>query len=597
MKILAIDLETYSDVNLEDSGVYRYVEAPSFEILLLAFAFDDEPVQVIDLKNGENIPENVVSALVDPLIQKSAYNANFEKTCLARHLGREMPPEQWACNAVHALTLGLPSNLAAVSKTLNLVEGKAKMDTGSALIRYFCIPCKPSRVNGGRTRNLPEHDPEKWAMFKEYCARDVEAERAIRNKLDRFPVSAEEQRLWVLDQRINDHGIKVDSILVNNAIICDARNTIKLMDEATWVTGLDNPNSISQIKGWLEDKTGMRIISLNQKSIANLLRQTTDSGVRRMLQLRQEMAKTSVKKYEAMAQTSCDDGRIRGLLKFYGANRTGRWAGRLVQVQNLPQNKMKDLDLARQLLREGDYDTLELLFGNLSNVLSQLIRTAFTPAEGMRFIVADFSAIEARVIAWLAKEQWRMDVFAGHGKIYEASASQMFNVPIESINKASPLRQKGKVAELALGYGGGVQALLKMGALEMGLAEDELPELINKWRSANVNIVKLWRSIEKAALEAVEDRTFVPLSRGMAFWLEAGILFLRLPSGRQLAYARPCIEKDAYGRPRLTYEGSLTQTNQRGRIDTYGGKLVENIVQAIALRLLYSGLMKATTKP
>ncbi|TPG74008.1 hypothetical protein EEL32_25465 [Brevibacillus laterosporus] len=447
MTTLAIDIETYSSVDLKKSGVYPYTESPDFEILLFAYAFNGDPVEVIDLANFEFLPDRVVHALQDSSIIKTAFNASFERTCIAKHFKMQMPPEQWRCTAVHALTLGLPGTLDGVAKALKLEQQKDS--AGKALIRYFSIPCKPTKTNGQRTRNMPEHEPEKWEQYKDYCVQDVVVEQDIRKMLLQYEIPETEQKLWELDQRINDRGIRVNPQLVQNAIACDLANQERQVEEAVALTGLENPNSVSQLKKWLSDAAGLEVESLNKAVVPELLEQTDDETVKRMLELRQEMAKTSVKKYQAMQRGLCLDDRVRGLLQFYGAGRTGRWAGRLVQVQNLPRNKLRDLDVARNLVLSGDYDLLELLFGNVPDVLSQLIRTAFIPSDGCRFIVSDFSAIEARVIAWLAGEQWRLDVFNTHGKIYEASAAQMFKVPIESVGKGSDLRQRGKVAELA----------------------------------------------------------------------------------------------------------------------------------------------------
>lgn len=569
--ILSIDVETYSSVDLKAHGVYRYVEADDFEILLFAYSFDDGPVQVVDLAQGEELPAEVRRALTDPDIVKSAFNANFERVTIGKHFGINTSPDQWACTMVHAMSLGLPRSLEDVAKALKLEHQK---DTaGERLIKYFSVPCKPTQVNGGRTRNLPEHDPEKWQRFTEYCRQDVEVERAIRKKLSRYPFG--EHDLWALDQRIIDRGINLDLELVHHAIRCAGQYRRRLEDEAARLTGLENPNSLVQLKNWLLSE-GVKTDSLSKNSIPKLLK-ATNGPAKRVLEIRQELSKTSVKKYETMARTVCPDGRVRGLLQFYGANRTGRWAGRLVQVQNLPRSDLKDLDLARQLLREGLYEDLELLYGNVPDVLSQLIRTAFIPSPGCRFLVADFSAIEARVIAWLAGEKWRLDVFNTHGKIYEASASQMFGVPIEQITKGSDLRQKGKVAELALGYQGGKGALIQMGALDKGLTEDELPDLVSSWRAASPRIVSFWYDMEQAALEAVRYKKAVRLQHGLAFIYRPGILFLQLPSGRRIAYVKPRIEVDEqFGKESLTYESNGKRTK------TYGGKLVENCVQAVA---------------
>lgn len=590
MKLLSIDIETYSSVDLIKSGVYAYCESHDFEILLFAYAVDDEEVQIVDLASGEEIPDDILKAMTDPAVIKTAYNANFERTCLAKHFHQPMPPEQWRCSSVHALMLGLPGYLDGVAKCLRLKD--QKMKEGKALIRYFSVPCKPTKVNEGRTRNLPDHDLDKWETFKDYCKQDVEVERQIRKKLEAFPIPKVEQKLWELDQKINDEGVLIDSILVENALRADEAFQDELFEEAVRLTGLENPNSPAQLKGWLL-KRGIEVNSLAKKNVEALMSEVENPEVRRLLELRQAMSKTSVKKYEAMERSICPDQRIRGLLQFYGANRTGRWAGRLVQIHNLPRNSLIDLQIARDLLKSGSYEALELLFESVSDVLSQLIRTAFIPSKGHRFIVADFSAIEARVIAWLAGERWRMDVFQSHGKIYEASAAQMFKVPIETIDKGSPLRQKGKIAELALGYGGSKGALTQMGALEMGLSEDELPELVSAWREANPNIVKMWWGIEAAAIKAVKEKVVVKMQYGLTFHYTKGILFITLPSGRSLAYVRPRIGLDErFGKEQLTYEGTEQGSKQWGRIPTYGGKLTENIIQAIARDCLAVSMLR-----
>lgn len=588
MRVLSIDIETFSSVDLTKCGVYKYAESEDFEILLFAYAFDDEDIKIIDLAQGEKLPKEVIEAIYSPNVIKSAFNAQFERVCLSRYFSMELPIEQWRCSMVHSLTLGLPGSLENVAKCLNLKT--QKMDEGKNLIRYFSIPCKPNKSNDGRTRNLPSHNKEKWESFKEYCKRDVEVEREIRRKIENFNMTDIELRLWHLDQKINDCGVNVDMELVKNAIKCDEEYQRELMKEALHLTKLENPNSPTQLKNWLESR-GLEVSSLSKANVEELLDKTKDSTVRRVLELRQEMSKTSVKKYDAMERAMCKDFKIRGLLQFYGAL-TGRWAGRLVQVHNLPRNNMEDLDLARQLLLNGDYETLEILFDSISDVLSQLIRTAFIPSFNSRFIIADFSAIEARVIAWLAGEKWRMDVFNSHGKIYEASASQMFKVPLEKIHKGSPLRQKGKIAELALGYGGSKGALISMGALNMGLTEDELPELVAAWRKSNPNIVKLWWDIENAAISAVKEMETVNMQYGLKFSYRSGILFITLPSGRSLAYIRPRIEIDErFGKDKLTYEGIEPNTRKWGRVDTYGGKLTENIIQAIARDCLAESML------
>ena len=583
--ILSIDLETYSDVNLKSCGVYAYTASPNFEIMLLAYAYDDTTVKIIDLRSGEDIPCDLKKALTDPYYTKTAYNANFERTCLTRHFGVPMPPEQWRCTAVHAATLGMPPTLGQVAQVLGFPDDKQKMGIGMSLIRYFCIPCKPTKINGERDRNLPSHDPEKWETFKRYCKRDVEVEIAIRKKLDKFTVPENEQKLWELDQRINDYGVKVDTVLAANAIECDALHCEKLMSRAIELTGLKNPKSVTQLKNWLFKETCDEVESLNKIEMPKLIAKNVGGAVEEVLKLRQELSKTSIKKYQAMLNAvNPNDDRVRGLLQFYGANRTGRWAGRLVQVQNLPKNYMDDLDMARSFVKQGLYDSVDMIFDSTSKVLSQLTRTAFIPETGKRFIVADFSAIEARIIAWLSGEQWRMEVFKTHGKIYEASASQMFRVPMEKISKGNPeyaLRQKGKIAELALGYGGSVGALTTMGALDMGLTDEELKPLVDLWRSANPAIVQYWWSIGNTALKVVKTRSHQSIG---ATQLEVsnGVFFITLPSGRKLAYLKPEIRLNKYGREGLSYEGVDQETKKWGRQDTYGPKLVENIVQAIS---------------
>lgn len=581
MRTLAIDVETYCELDIKSVGAYRYCEHPSFEIMLFAYAFDDEPVQIIDLANDEFLPGEVQRALCDPKILKTAFNANFERNTISSSYGFPTNPEQWECTMIKALIMGLPGSLDMVGKALNFEEDKQKMKEGKALIQYFCKPCKPTKTNGKRTRNFPEHDSEKWELFKEYCKQDVEVERAIRNKLKKFETTDKEKRLWQLDQVINDRGVGTDLVLINKAIECDLGFKERLENEARELTGLDNPNSPTQLKKWLSERVGYEVTSLTKDSIPGLLEDAKDDNVKRVLELRQLMAKTSIKKYEAMEKSRCKDGRVRGLLQFYGANRTGRWAGRLVQVQNLPQNHLPDLDDARTFIRNGQFDDVEFLYDSIPDTLSQLIRTAFIPREGNRFMVADFSAIEARVIAWYAGEQWRLDVFATHGKIYEASAAQMFHVPIESIKKGSDLRQKGKIAELALGYGGSVGAIMNMDKSK-SIPEEELPGLVKSWRNANPNITKFWWDVDKAAKKAINERTTVCMQYGLKFIYNPGVLFIQLPSGRKLAYIKPKIEVGKFDKPIITYEGMEQTSKQWTTLETYGPKLVENIVQATA---------------
>lgn len=583
---LSIDIETFSSVDLVKCGVYAYVNSNDFEILLFAYSIDDEETEIIDLASGENLPNEIVEALKDDNVRKTAFNANFERTCLSKYLNSYLESKSWGCTAVQAAMLGLPLSLEGVGVVLGLE--KQKMREGKELIRYFCMPCKPTKANNTRTRNLPIHAQDKWELFKTYCKRDVTVEKAIKVKLEKYPIPEKEQQYYELDQKINDRGIFIDEKLVRQAIECDKilkeENTIKAQN----ITGLENPNSVAQLKVWLIEN-GLEVESLSKKAVS-YLSEESDGEVETLLKLRMEMAKTSIKKYEAIERSICSDGRVRGLFQFYGANRTGRWAGRLVQVQNLPQNHIPDLTLTRNLVKEGRVEALQLFYDSASNVLSELIRTAFIPKPNNRFIVADFSAIEARVIAWLANERWRINVFATHGKIYEASASQMFHVPIDTITKTSPLRQKGKIAELALGYGGSVGALASMGAVEMGVKEEELKPLVAAWRNANPSIVSLWWEVDRAAIKAVREKTEVHV-KNIKFKYHSGILFITLPSGRSLSYIKPRIELNKFERDGITYEG-IGLTKKWERIDTYGPKLVENIVQAIARDLLSEAMLK-----
>lgn len=589
MRTLSIDIETYSPVDLRTCGVYAYAAHPEFEVLLFGYAFDDDPVQVIDLASGEGLPVELQNALYDPEILKTAFNAAFERTCLGAFMGSEMPPDQWSCTAVWARELGLPSSLEAVGVVLGLPEDKQKLKTGKALIRYFSVPCKPTKVNGQRTRNLPEHNPERWALYKEYNAGDVIAEREIRHKLSHFPMLPSEQTLWEHDQHINDRGVGVDAYFAEEAVKIDAIIKGRLYDDALELTGLENPKSPTQLKNWIAETAGIEVESLNKKSIPGVRAQANNDDVNRMLDIRAGLAKTSTEKYKAMLRTVCPDGRIRGLTQFYGASRTGRWAGRLVQMQNLPQNKMpdRDLDMARQLVHAGDFDTLDMLYDDVAGTLSQLIRTAFIPRKGCRFIVADFSAIEARVLAWLSGEQWRMDVFNTHGKIYEASAEQMFHLPPGSVKKGDPMRQKGKIAELALGYGGSVGAMKSMGALEMGLTQAELKPIVDSWRAANKAITTFWWDTDAAARKTIQTKAPTTLPFGMGFYKKGPLLQLRLPNGRSLSYVKPAIIDDS-----ITYEGTLQSSGAWGRIESYGPKLVENIVQAVARDCLAEAIIR-----
>ena len=585
-RVMAIDLETYSDVDLVKCGVYAYADSPAFEVLLFAYAFEGDEVAVVDLAQGEQVPAEVLGAVCDEAVIKTAFNANFERTCLSKHLGRTLPPESWHCSAVQAGMLALPRSLEDVGMVLGLE--KQKMKEGRDLIRYFCMPCKPTKANEGRTRNLPSHAPEKWELFKQYCKRDVEVETAIRHKMRNFPVSEKEMELYHLDQEINDRGVLVDRELVEQAVSCDLLYKDAAIKRAYELTGLENPNSIAQLKGWLEEK-GLEVDSLSKQAVGELITET-DGEVEELLRLRLLMAKTSVKKYQAIERSVCSEGRVHGLLQFYGANRTGRWAGRLVQMQNLPQNHLADLELARSLIKARRYEDVEMLYDSIPNVLSELIRTAFIPKPGCRFLVADFSAIEARVLAWLSGEQWRLDVFASHGKIYEASASAMFHVPIKEITKGSPLRQKGKISELALGYGGSVGALTSMGALEMGLSEEELAPLVSAWRTANPHITKFWWDVDAAAIKAFTEKKKVRVGL-ISFEYQSGILFTELPSGQRLSYVKPRMAVNKFGRNGLTYEG-ISENGKWGRIETYGPKLVENIVQGTARDLLAEAMLR-----
>ena len=589
-QILEMDIESFSDVDLIKCGVYAYADSPAFEILLFAFSFDGGETQIIDLAQGEKLPAEVEEAIFDVSVTKTAYNANFERTCLSKHFGRYIPPESWHCSAVQAAMLALPRSLEDVGRVLGLDE--QKMKEGKELIRYFCVPCKPTKANGGRTRNLPCHAPEKWELFKTYCKRDVDVEKAIRRKLHNFPIPESEMELYRLDQRINDRGVLVDMGLVEQAIACERLHKEVVTKRAYELTGLENPNSVAQLKGWLGDM-GMETESLSKKAVADMIAET-DGEVEELLKLRLLMAKTSVKKYEAMERSVCSDGRVHGMLMFYGANRSGRWSGKNVQIQNLPKNDIPDLELARNLVKQRRFEDIELLYDSTPNVLSELIRTAFIPKPGCRFVVADFSAIEARVLAWLSGEQWRLDVFTSHGKIYEASASSMFHVPMEEITKGSPLRQKGKLAELGLGFGGAAGALISMGALDMGLTEDELPTLVAAWRKANPHITQFWWDVDAAAVKAVTEKQKTKVGR-IIFEYKSGILFITLPSGRKLSYVKPRMAVNRFGRDGLTYEG-IAENKKWSRIETYGPKLVENIVQGTARDLLAEAMLRVEKK-
>lgn len=600
MQTLSIDIETYSDVNLSKCGVYKYAESPDFEILLFGYSADGSEVTVIDLAQGERLPQEIIEALTDDTVIKWAFNANFERVCLSRYLrdlgvsldpfhdnhplsqecARFLNPESWRCSMVWAVTMGLPLSLEGVGAVLGLE--KQKLTEGKDLIKYFSVPCAPTKVNGGRTRNHPFHAPDKWEVFKKYNIRDVETEIGIKDRLAKFPVPEEVWDEYHIDQEINDRGVRLDMDLVKEAIEMDSRSRSELTAAMKDMTALDNPNSVQQMKQWLSDN-GLETDSLGKKVVAELIK-TAPPELLTVLELRQQLAKSSVKKYQTMERAVCDDGRARGMFAFYGANRTGRWAGRLIQLQNLPQNHLPDLADARALVKSGAFDAVKLLYEDVPDTLSQLIRTAFIPKDGTQFYVSDFSAIEARVIAWYAGETWRQKVFETRGDIYCASASQMFHVPVEKHGINGHLRQKGKIAELALGYGGSVGALKAMGAIEMGLSEDELPPLVDAWRQTNQNIVKFWWDVDRAVMEAVKYK-HTTSSYGLTFSCHSGMLFITLPSGRNLAYVKPKVGTNKFGGECITYEG-IGSTKKWERLDSYGPKFVENIVQATSRDIL-----------
>lgn len=589
MKELSIDIETYSSSDLVKSGVFAYCDAPDFKILLFAYAFDDEDVKIFEPDKG--IPRSVFKALTDPNVIKTAYNAEFEITCIQNAFGIKIDPAQWRCTMIQAAEMGLPQSLGQAAAALGLSAQKDKR--GKRCIDFFSKPCralKNAPLLGGEMRRGPADDPELWETFKEYCKQDVEVERAIRKRLKAFPISDSEQRLWVLDKRISARGCRIDRQLAENAVQFGERYTREKTAEMQRLTGLTNPNSVSQLKAWLEERTGQTFDVLDKKAVKAVLKDTADPLVKEVLRLRSEIAKTSVKKYSAMLGCTCEDERARGFLRFYGAARTGRWAGALVQVQNLPQNHLPDLANARDLVKDGDYEMFEMCFGYVSQTLSELIRTAFVPSEGCRFIVSDFSAIEARVVAYLAGEKWRLKVFEDGGDIYCASASKMFGVPVVKHGANGHLRQKGKIAELALGYGGSVGALKSMGALEMGLAEEELQPLVDSWRKSNPNICRFWYDVQSAAMKAAEGESQT-VGR-FRFFRKSDILFVRLPSGRCIAYAQPRIENNRFGKPSLTYMGLDQQTKAWTRLETFGGKLVENLVQAVARDCLAESMIR-----
>lgn len=592
MATLAIDLETYSDNDIK-YGVYKYVDSPNFEILLLGYGFDDEPVQVVDLTR-EEMPVRVAQALFDSNITKTAFNANFEITCFKK-IYPQLPAEQWECTSVLALYNSLPTGLANVAKILKLADDKQKDTRGKALINYFSKPCRPTKTNGGRTRNLPEHNPEAWETYIEYNRQDVVVEKEIRKKLIDLKPPEIEHKYWLMDQEINSRGARINEKLVNNAIRMNREQQKELLAKAKELTGLENPNSPGQLKRWVEDRLGETVDSIDKKAIVELLKKDIPEDVRNMLGMRQQLGKTSIKKYEAMQQALTSDGRVHGMFQFYGAMRTGRWAGRIVQLHNLPRNNMesKELDIARAFVKNGDLEMMELCYENVPDTLSQLVRTAITATPGYRFIVDDFSAIEARVIAWLAGEKWRQDVFANGGDIYCASASAMFGVPVVKHGENGHLRQKGKIAELALGYGGSVGALKQMGADKMGLSDDELQDIVTKWRAASPAITKFWWDVDSAAKKAIKTGSTVKIKQGsLIFKRKHGALFIELPSGRHLVYIKPEIGENRFGGESILYQGMEQGSRKWGRLETYGGKLVENIVQAIARDCLAAAMLR-----
>lgn len=582
MNSISIDIETFSSANLQKSGVYRYAESDDFEILLFGYSVDGGEVQVVDPACGEEIPDEIINAVMDDSVTKWAFNAMFERVCLSKWLNLEdyLDPASWKCSMIWSAYMGLPLSLEGVGAVLALE--KQKLTEGKDLIKYFCTPCSPTKSNGGRVRNLPEHEMDKWERFKVYNIRDVEAEMSIQQRLSKFQVPENIWEEYHLDQEINDRGIAIDMTFVKQAVVMDEHSREKLMATMQDITNLENPNSVQQMKDWLDDN-GLETDTLGKKAVAEMLK-TAPEPLGTVLELRQQLAKSSVKKYTAMENAVCSDGRARGMFQFYGANRTGRFSGRLIQLQNLPQNHMPDLEQARALVRSGNFDALTLLYDSIPEVLSELIRTAFIPREGMKFIVADFSAIEARVIAWLASEKWRIDVFQNGGDIYCASASQMFNVPVEKHGVNGHLRQKGKIAELALGYGGSVGALKSMGTLEMGIEEEELQPLVTAWRQSNPNITKLWWDVDSAVKTCVKQKTPTE-THGIKFIYQSGMLFIVLPSGRRLAYVKPRMGENMFGGESVTYEG-VGGTKKWERIDSYGPKFVENIVQAISRDIL-----------
>ena len=596
VKVLWCDTETYSSVSLPTAGVHRYCESPDFAILIFGYAFDDDPVKVVDLACGEELPAEVYDALWNPEVEKRAHNAAFERTCIAAQYGRYCEPSQWFDTMILAASCGLPASLGAVGAALGLSEDKAKMKIGEQLIKEFSIPCKPTKKNGGRTRNLPEHDPENWRLYKEYNQRDVETERTICERLLRWRPMRSEQKLWCLDQVINDKGIRVDVNLAEQAIRIGGEYREKLIDRAVELSGLENPNSTAQVKAWLEEQEDVTVSSLNKKVIADVVAGLSEHNSIEFMALRTEFSKSSVKKYEAITRGVCSDQHVKDTFQFYGAARTGRWAGRRLQLQNLAKNTMEDLDVAREIVADGDGETLELLYPNVQGTLSELIRTALIPEEGHRFIVADYSAIEARVLAWLCGEQWRLDVFENGGDIYCASASQMFKVPVEKHGINGHLRQKGKVAELALGYGGNIGALKAFGADKMGMTDEDMAETVELWRNASPQVVAFWKDLERAAIRCVAKKVSTISTVGhIRFDYEDGVLWMSLPSGRRIAYWGAEYSENKKGSKSLTYMGMEQKSRKWMRLETWGGKLVENLTQATARDCLKESMLALTS--
>lgn len=602
MRDLSIDIETKSGVDIGKAGLYKYAQSPDFEILLFAYKADENEVKIVDLTQGEQIPDEILNALQSPGVVKHAYNAAFEWYCLNR-AGYVTPIGQWRCTMAHGLYCGYPAGLERAGEAIGLPQDKRKLTIGKALVKYFCAPCKPTRTNGGRSWNLPRHAPEKWELFKEYCVRDVVTESSILKRLSFFPMPMDEERLWQMDVLMNAFGVRVDTKMLEGALFINAVCEQQLTEEAVSLTSLVNPNSEKQLSAWLYERTGDEVPDMQKATISEMLKRDYPEEVHRMLEIRQQLKKTSIEKYTAMEISKCQDDRIRGVTQFYGAGRTGRWAGRMVQMQNLPRNYIKTLDYARETVKKKNYNGLKLLYGNVKDTLSQLIRTTFIPSDGNKFVVADFSAIEARVIAWLAGEQWVNDVFATHGKIYEATASQMFHVPIEKIVKGNPeysLRQKGKVATLALGYQGSTAALIQMGALDMGLSEDELPDIVQRWRDANPRIRDLWWKVQQASVNCVQTAQPQAIPH-LLFALEGDLVYgqsfltVQLPSGRKLFYPKPFISDDRFGRSTVYYYG-LGKSKKWEAIGSYGGKMTENIVQAIARDCLAEVLKRIHAK-